>query len=395
MLFLLLVSCSNQSNHLNVKELKEDLNYLNEKLNEIHPDIEKIEYVSKKVDEYRSSLTEEVSENYFKVKIMEILAILGDSHTGVLIDEKTTKLPIQLLNLDSEIIVISSSSQVAKKGDKVLQISGKNINVVINELRKYISYDNEAWFQHQINFLTLDFLLESLGLLEQNKIILTVERDGEIIEYEIDFDKIEKDKEGPPYNWEIKMQNSIKIGYFKLVDSIYNQHYESTIDQFFDSVDKNNIESILIDLRFNSGGDSRVINSFLKHLNVDSYRLYNDSSVRQHNGDYSKDIYILTDSGTFSSGAMFATIMKDNGLGKIIGGPVGQNPTHFGDPLLIELPNSNIKIAISQTKFIRPATKDEKNTLLIDMPISKTAEELLNEEDRQLERALDSIVNQN
>src|SRR5690606_22628208 len=124
----------------------EDLNYLNEKLNEIHPDIEKIEYVSKKVDEYRSSLTEEVSENYFKVKIMEILAILEDSHTGVLIDEKTTKLPIQLLNLDSEIIIISSSSQVAKKGDKVLQISGKNINVVINELRKYISYDNEAWF---------------------------------------------------------------------------------------------------------------------------------------------------------------------------------------------------------------------------------------------------------
>lgn len=48
---------------------------------------------------------------------------------------------------------------------------------------------------------------------------------------------------------------------------------------FFQEVSKNNIQNIAIDLRENTGGNSLVINQFIRYLDVDTYFGYS-SEIR-------------------------------------------------------------------------------------------------------------------
>ncbi len=103
-----------------------------------------------------------------------------------------------------------------------------------------------------------------------------------------------------------------------------------------------------MDLRGNGGGNSRVANKFLQYIDVETYRSW-DSAIRygwllKQNKDvivnnhkqsetFSGDLYVLTDTFTYSAAMDFAMLIGDNDLGILVGTPSGNLPDSYGDSL--------------------------------------------------------------
>jgi hypothetical protein len=83
-------------------------------------------------------------------------------------------------------------------------------------------------------------------------------------------------------------------------------------------------------------------------------------------------VYVISGEGTFSSGSLLATIVKDNHLFTIVGQPTGQ-ASHFGDILILRLPNTDTYCEISSKEFLRPdKSKLMEVTTLPDVEIWPT-----------------------
>jgi C-terminal processing protease CtpA/Prc len=101
-------------------------------------------------------------------------------------------------------------------------------------------------------------------------------------------------------------------------------------------------------------------------------------------------IILLIGANTFSSASMFSTILSDNHQAVLIGEPIGQKPTSFGDLLSFELPETNTRIYVSHKIFQRPdSTKNNDPTLYPDIPIYPTIEDILSGKDPVLDKAME------
>lgn len=155
---------------------------------------------------------------------------------------------------------------------------------------------------------------------------------------------------------------------FDLSTCVFDEEYVNETQNFFRSVKEDACSKIIVDLRGNPGGDSRVIDEFLRHLDIDSYRtsafvsrdgpfLVRHSGTLKKNDRYDSaydgSLYVLTDSRTFSSAMDFAMYIQDNHLGKVVGEASGNLPDSYGDTLYFSLPRSGLWLTVSSKKWER------------------------------------------
>jgi C-terminal processing protease CtpA/Prc len=87
-------------------------------------------------------------------------------------------------------------------------------------------------------------------------------------------------------------------------------------------------------------------------------------------------VYFLVGDGTYSSAMILSSIIKDNNLFTTVGQPTRGRPSHYGEALIIKLPNSGIACRISCKKFFRPdISRDSEGTLYPDVIIWPTFED--------------------
>ena len=171
---------------------------------------------------------------------------------------------------------------------------------------------------------------------------------------------------------------------------------------------KQRIRTLVIDLRYNGGGNSLLGDQLLQFLgiNLDDIRTY-QTLVRHSTfltacypyllstktddptevawmkdiSPFSGQIYFLQGQNTFSSANYLLTTIKDNALFPILGTQTSQKPTCFGDVLPIYLPLTGIRGFASHSYFIRPHKEDEADTLTPDVFIPYSLEEYLQGKD--------------
>ena len=81
-------------------------------------------------------------------------------------------------------------------------------------------------------------------------------------------------------------------------------------------------------------------------------------------------MYALTSQYTFSSAMDFATVIQDNGIGKVIGETPGNMPTAYGDKLSFQLPESKLLLGVSYKKFYRVDIDKSEEPLIPDCTVS-------------------------
>jgi C-terminal processing protease CtpA/Prc len=135
------------------------------------------------------------------------------------------------------------------------------------------------------------------------------------------------------------------------------------------------VDRTVVDLRFNAGGDSRVVKPL-----IDGLKSRKSLSAEGH-------LYALIGPITYSSGMMAAMDFKDELHAVLVGEPTGGKPNSFGEVKRATLPNSNLTIYYP-TKYFRPISDGDPESIMPDVTVRLTLEDFLAGRDPVLEAAL-------
>ncbi|WP_317897939.1 S41 family peptidase [Aurantibacillus circumpalustris] len=204
---------------------------------------------------------------------------------------------------------------------------------------------------------------------------------------------------------------------------------KSTIKTCFKFCAKNNVENLIIDLRNNGGGNGNIGSVLLSYL-IDTTHVYyldkkispfkhkayfrgahgliisnqfimRDSLMKsyyfkvkpQKKNTFKGNIYVLINGGTFSSAAYVASVLKHKTKSIFIGEETGGSEYAIGGGMIskLSLPNSKLSVKFPLFKWnFNTCTKSGHGTLP-DVIVNYKITDLLNNNDLELERALELI----
>ncbi len=174
----------------------------------------------------------------------------------------------------------------------------------------------------------------------------------------------------------------------------------------FDTLAQNETKNLIIDLRDNSGGLFSMASELIPYLSngTSGNRVARISTSwkgkkkkykfrKRVKNSFDGNVYVLINGGSFSSASTLARYLKEETDAVLIGEETGSRYEAFaaGSKQYVYLPNSGIRIGIPRFliefgKGVKQTTSDRG--VLPDHPISYTIDDILNQRDLHLEKAL-------
>jgi len=401
-----LISCVQKNIDISSNEWIQDLNYFSKKLPKVHNNLyfklsekdfnQKINLLISQVDS--------LSHNEILFNLMHILSSIGDAHTKIGYYEWNFNcIPIYTYVCDDGLLILGTFEGYQYLiGKKVLKINDTDIMDIQNILKSFIPHENKYWIKQKIpEYIINADLLKFTHIIDSPDSVTVTYLDNGITKhvkmkttrsnhlsnikmiYYSDYLNLEL-----PIAWRIGNKN-YWFQYFDKEQAIYfqynqcvnmgNESFSHFSNKFFKFISKNPVHSIIVDVRFNSGGDSDLFsNHFSPKLK---------SFTRQSDAD----IYTIIGRKTFSSGLWVAIEMKNEYQSILVGEPSGNKPNHYGESRNFELPNSklNCYYSIKYWKML----DSEKDALYPDVPIKIESKDILAGRDECLETVFKLINN--
>lgn len=215
----------------------------------------------------------------------------------------------------------------------------------------------------------------------------------------------------------------LSVNYF----AIDKHEFIVLVDSLFNLIHKDSIRNLIIDIRNNPGGDSRLADYLISNIydrpykgsskiqikrseqygeylkgyfswwfrpfikSLKNLRDYYDTPIGGLYDDikglknpmnvphkYSGNSYLLINYNTRSTALWFATIFKDYQLGKIIGEETHSEVNEFGDIYPFDLPNSRLWVWCSTKRYIRPSGEMTVGGLKPDIYVKDENDSILN-----------------
>jgi hypothetical protein len=148
------------------------------------------------------------------------------------------------------------------------------------------------------------------------------------------------------------------------------------IDRFREQVSANPFERLVIDLRNNDGGNSRVLEPLVTFL-TETPEIRARGPAR-----------ILIGRKTFSAAVMFAVRIQNRMPVVFFGEATGQGPIFFGGPQPVRLPNSGMEFLLSSHLTVAGLPQDRRKAIKPDVLVPYTHRDYLAGRDPALEGAL-------
>lgn len=346
------------------------------------------------LEEKWDSLPED--EAYFALQA--IVAGLGDAHTSISLPDALSLpvLPLKLACYDGHWIILAASSLYPElAGKELVAINGVEIGEIRDRLSAIISHETEQWVNQQCcKYFLILHNLKYAGVTDRLDTVSITARDyltGE--ESTVAMDSLTGSISDPeaisiysPLASTLK-EGNYNYGATLLDDGVlyiqYNVCYEDpdlSMQDFAGSLEEQYLadppHKIVVDLRYNGGGLSNVIDPLLDTL---------DKFVAE-----GSQLYSLIGPGSFSSGRMNAVDLKLHGA-LLVGEPVG-NLFAFGNVTTYSLPDGNTLIcSTTETSKFSQAAYATDGLVLPDVEVVQTVPDFLNGIDSALEyvKALD------
>ncbi|GAA0182852.1 hypothetical protein SH2C18_51490 [Clostridium sediminicola] len=365
----------------------EDLEYLVNTISDRH--VSSVDGLPDKVSEQYKNEIQNLSENPTVLDVWRagsrIVGKLGDAHSKVsYISDNYEMINIGVKKIDGKFLCTTKE----REDEELISINKVPIHELYKKFLSQFSYENSYWAEYNFSrYLRTKRGLNWLGISVNNSVTVEFKNDGVTEIKELKFKENTPSSNNSigvlPNFVKYKIDKYKKLGILRIDSCDFNDFYKLELERFFREVKENNIKNIAVDLRFNGGGNSRVVNEFVRYLPVDEYMdfgckirlkswIYNSKVSMRKNKQYKDllydgDIDVLTSNGTFSSATWFSVLLRDNGLCKIIGEPSGNMPSAYGDILLFEMPHSKLAFTLTYKQFSRPdVSKHEEDVLMPD-----------------------------
>jgi hypothetical protein len=308
------------------------------------------------------------------------------------------RLPLNFYWYSDGLAVIAASKEYTNVlGARVVRIGTMTPEQVEAGVSPYFSYENETWLHQQSPIYMI--VQEILRDLKQTN------ADGTVDVTFAKADGIPFTLAIAPADWSANSSLITAIDGLKLPAALYrknskaNYWYEYLPDsqtlyiqynrcvndpnlsmkdfskRLFAFADSHAIQRTIVDLRFNQGGDSSVINPLERGLKS---RKTLSSQTR---------LIALIGPATFSSGLMAAMDLRDDLHAVLIGEPTGEKPNSYGEVKMLKLPNSQLEISYC-TKFFRLMKNEDPPALAPGIIVKRSIADFLAGRDPVLEAAL-------
>lgn len=349
----------------------EDIDFLASQLPKKHANLFfscKEEYFFNEIQVLKNKVSK-ISSYEICVEISKIVSAFKDAHTSAMLPVNLL-LPIEVYWFKEGLYIIS-----AIKGYKdlenlrITQVNGLEINKFIKILSKIVSYENKNFLKSQLpKYFPAIELLYGLNLAHSvDSVDLTLEdkyKKSKTVTIEALSLKSIQDINNNCVNEEeiplpLYRQNSEKhywFHYLKEFNTVYFKYnscrnmLEKDMPTFgrelISYINENSVDKLVIDLRNNLGGNSQLLDEFIKDI--------------QHCEKINKkgNLYVITGRETFSSALLNLYNLKAKTKAIFIGEATGGKPNCYGEVERFKLKNSGITICYS-TKYYKTIQNDK------------------------------------
>jgi len=452
----------------------------------------------KKTDQILSALAIVDNNTDFIVQARSYLSNLKNQHTNISLNQEFKLVYPYVIFISSDdwyLLNISRQYDSLQIGKKIIEINGLTTREVEDQLIDYTFAENKINQQFEVRdlqFYNKPQYLRQIGVIKENTEILKLkfEDHSDIVLSPVSIEsKVEvfdiSFKENPitkyqneTYLYTINKERNFGYLQFnrchdkidilegiesyvkpwlqpiareyvkrqfkkdkpsKRIASFYNpKHpvFKDFVWELIDSLNANNVDNLIIDLRNNPGGNltlgiqlmyfltekqnlkgfteyaftSDIYKEYFKKDYQDLKNKYPDgvpqrdlvvsnsgdnlfSEITDKNSRYfiednrpifQGNVYILSNYRTGSAAAMLTTLFQDNGIGTVIGTSVGNNPIGATTYTPMELPKTKAKISIA-TNYLERPEKVSGKVQIPDIWIEYSIDDLLKGKDPYLE----------
>lgn len=376
---------------LRPQQYKNDLYYLKTQLQSTYPSLYRFNNepsVTRLFDSCYNAINEHTTTKSFYGMIKYITGSMGDGHLGSSappalwqqFDEADTYFPLSLLFIKDSAYVNCSNGNNIQKGATILSINGIPINDIKNKLFQYLPGDGRILAGKYTSLSNSFFFYYSLvygdpGLFDvrykENSVIKN-SRFKPTGRKNIQCDI-------PSFTANEKLLNlrypaagvatlCIQTFSYQAITAA-GENFPAFMDSAFTDIKKNNIKTLIIDLR-NNGGGTDVYGALLySYLTSKSFKYYaalhtaerqlteadhpNLALQQPNKNSFNGKLLILINGDSFSASAEFCSIVKSNNRGIFIGEETGG--TYIGNTSggskAIVLPYTKININIPTTRY--------------------------------------------
>ena len=338
-----------------------------------------------------------ISDEEIVLRLVRLWAGANVSHNVVRFPSGmgfSTRLPLNFNWYSDGLAVDATAPEYsAAIGARVVKIGGMTPDQLLSAVTPYISHENDACLRDVApDFISREAVLRHLGLLGQNGgVAITVEKAG-APQFTMSVTPSDPETKQVTFFDALHVPTPLcrsrpgkRYWYQRLEDSqtLYIQYNECDDDpqlkfadfskQVLAEADAHPVKRVIIDLRWNPGGNSKVIDPLKSGL---ASRL---NSI-QH-------VYVLIGPHTYSSALMNAMQLRDDLKATLVGDPTGEPPNMYGEVRVLVLPNSKIAVQYT-TKFFRPEKHGTASALQPDILVPRTLADALAGRDAALETAI-------
>ncbi len=334
-------------------------------------------------------------------RLTRATASLGVAHTGL--DWRSGSFafhfyPIRMRWFSDGLGVVAAAAEYREAlGARVARIGSSTPEQLEAALAPYISHENASWLHKQSpTYMTCEELLLYIKAAagEGPLPFSFVKKDGRTVTMEIAPASSEAEpnllaaadelhipvslarKKPGAYYWDeyLPDAHALYIQYNQC-ENAPDDPFEGFAKDVLASAESNHAARVILDLRYNSGGDSRVIEPLLNGF----------QSSRPQNEK--RRFYVLIGGSTFSSGLMAAMDFHNQLDAVLVGEPTGGKPNSYGQVQSFTLPNSKLT-AYYTTKYFPLMGSDDPSSLAPDIAVPRSLADFLTGRDAALETAL-------
>lgn len=368
----------------------------------------------------------------FRLMLARLATSLGDGHTVISYWSNMSMIFPVRLALDGDkpaIVDVTAEEYKELLGREVKLINGRPLKSILKEARAIVSADNDVNFENLVKeYLMFAEFWSFLGMSDE-RLTLTL-ADGSSVDIaainknSLKIARLQRDDvervtamRNTLFDYTIFEKEGIcYLQFNQFVDRVTHPQYQqlarfdSFVAEMMAEIEEKQVETLVVDLQYNGGGNSMLGNVLLSwlipnadmksygvdvrisELLISTYPYYRnftydgepvvvgevydmlrfdhnrvaveraqpaqDSTQHQLNLDLERifrgNVIFVEGKNSFSSATLLLTLARDNGVGIIVGEPSGGKPSHYGDLLYCTLPNTGTIATVSHKYFVRP-----------------------------------------
>jgi C-terminal processing protease CtpA/Prc len=301
----------------------------------------------------------QLTDDEILVRMQAIVVRLGDGHSHVHTIDKPAILPLHLIQLPQGLFVEGAAEEHADLvGAKVLRIGGCTADEALRRAEGITSRDNEMNVRDvSARLLASVRLLRGLGVHSgDGPVTLEIEDAAgktrevklPVLDKPISYQSFVRGVPGCEAPLPLCLRNREKMYWYETlpderlvfcqINGIGNdtrEPFATFCKRLFEAVDKPEVDALVIDMRYNGGGDTFVNVPLIEGI------------IRCDKLQEPGKLFVIIGRRTFSAAQNTTSELERRTKAILVGEPTGSNPNFIGESIAIPLPGTRFVMSLS------------------------------------------------